>query len=258
MQRWRLVVSRSDDAPELTQREAAVAWEEAITATGLPVATVDAERQRPRLAFGAPPGGSIASRADLVDLWLVRRMPVADVRAAIIPRLPPGHRLEDLHDVWLGEAALPGRVVASDVRAAVRTDATVDELRRAVASILAASTVRRVRMKAERAVEYDLRPFILDAAVDPDDDPADGPGAAVVRMRLGHDPERGIGRAEEVLAELADRSGHSVVAHRLVRLRLLLREDLPPRPTTGGRDRSVDRGVKRGGATRPLPARARD
>src|SRR5687767_1469380 len=53
-QRWRLVVARAADAPQLAQRETLEAWEAAIEAAGLPVARTDGARSRARIAFGAP------------------------------------------------------------------------------------------------------------------------------------------------------------------------------------------------------------
>ena len=37
------------------------------------------------------------------------------VRESLAGHLPAGHRLLDLYDVWLGEAALPGRVAAGEL-----------------------------------------------------------------------------------------------------------------------------------------------
>ena len=63
---------------------------------------------------------------------------------------------------------------------------------------------------------YDLRPFIGDVVVR-------GRGeAAEIVMELRHDPEKGVGRPEEVLAELADRSGVALDGAVIVRERLVL------------------------------------
>ena len=205
------------------------AWEEAVRSSGLPVVTVDDEGRRPRLAFGAPAGGTLASDGDLVDLWLTRRLPIAEVRAALEGRLPADHELVGLHDVWLGEGALPARVVASDLEATVTTSGPVGRLAEAAAAILARRSLPRERTRADRTVAYDLRPLLLDLAVEPADDTTSGPGVALVRMRVAHDPERGAGRPGEVLAALAEEAGQSIEARSIVRRRLLLAEDIEPR-----------------------------
>ena len=60
----------------------------------------------------------IPGEAELADLWLTRaRARVDGPRGARRPRCRPARRLVDLYDVWLGEPALPGQVVASVYRA---------------------------------------------------------------------------------------------------------------------------------------------
>ena len=68
-------------------------------------------------------------------------------------------------------------------------------------AVLESPTLERERAKGGGTVRYDLRPFIEALAVDGTADPV------TLRMTLRHDPERGIGRPDEVLAALADRMG---------------------------------------------------
>lgn len=224
------MVRRAAGAAGVAQREVTAAWEEAIRSSGLPVVTVDDEGRRPRLAFGAPAGGTLASDGDLVDLWLTRRLPVTDVRAALEGHLPSAHDLVGLHDVWLGEGALPARVVASDLEAAVTTSGPAARLAEAAAAILARPSLPRERTRADRTVAYDLRPLLLDLSVEPAGGSTNRPEGALVRMRVAHDPERGVGRPDEVLAALAEEAGQSIETHSVVRRRLLLVDDLEPRP----------------------------
>lgn len=198
-----------------SQRDQLGAWERALEASGLPVAGLDAIPPKPRFAVAAPLGAGIAGEAELVDVWLTAREPVWRVREALGASMPPGHRLLDLHDVWLGEAALPGRVVSSVFRATF-DPGSIDagELRRACAALLAASAIPRDRAKGDGTVRYDLRPFIEGLVVD------DGP--PTVRMTLRHDPERGVGRPDEVLAALAGELRTSLTTRSLVRERLVL------------------------------------
>ena len=122
-QRWRLVARRSAEAPSLTQREVAEAWEAAVVASGLPVAFTDAARPRARVSFGAPLPLGIAAEAELIDLVLVERLPAWRVREALIAALPDGWSLVDLYDVWPAGPPLAGRVVAADYRIVLEGDA---------------------------------------------------------------------------------------------------------------------------------------
>ena len=75
-------------------------------------------------------------------------------------------------------------------------------------------------------VAYDLRPFL--AAVEVRGHPD---GGVEIVMKLRHDPEKGVGRPEEVLAELSDRSGVSLERASLVRDRLVLAPERTAAPS---------------------------
>lgn len=215
VQRWRLTVARDALGAEAGQREQLAAWELALARSGLPVAGLDIEPPRPRVVMAAPLGASMRGEAELFDTWLTERLPAWRVREALAGSMAPGYRLIDIHDAWLGEPALPGRVAASVYRAELVAGAAApDALRRACAALLAAPTLPRARAKGDGTVRYDLRPFIeaLDVTAD----------GTALRMTLRHDPERGVGRPDEVLAALSEAVGADVAAARLVRECLVL------------------------------------
>ena len=215
------------------QREQLAAWEAALVGSGLPIAGLDAPKPRPRFAQGAPLAASIPGEQELADVWLVERVPQWRAREALLPVMPDGFRLVDLYDVWLGEAALPGRVVASVYRATMAGPAVeLGLVRAAVRSLLDATVLPRERRKGDAVVAYDLRAFIDGIEVEgiPEDAPEGAPGDVVVRMVLRHDPEKGIGRPEELLACLGDVLAAPLVVTGLVRERLVLADPAPPPP----------------------------
>lgn len=233
-QRWRLVFGRSLDAPRLAQRGQLDAWEESLVASGLPVAGLDLDPPRPRIVFAAPLGVGVAAEHEVADLFLTERRSVAEVREALWRHLPAGHSLASLHDVWLGAPALPGRVAAADYRARVarehgpdepdEPDAVVDldVLGRAAAGLLAATHLPRTRDKGGRVVTYDLRPLVAGVEVRGVTDPSEDCAIADLRVRVRFDPDRGVGRPEEVLAAIADSVGVGLTIVSLVRERVVL------------------------------------
>ncbi len=225
VQRWRLVLARDPATPDVAQREQLSAWEAAFAGCGLPVAGLDAPKPRPRFAIAAPLAATIPGEGELLDVWLVERQPAWRVREAFGTHLPVGWRLVDAYDVWLGEAALPGRVIASVYRA-VFEPGSVDALRLAEAAgaLLAADSLPRERRKGDTVIAYDLRPFVDDLEIAASD------GATVVRMTLRHDPEKGVGRPEELLAALGEASGMPLAPASIVRERLVLGDPPPPLP----------------------------
>jgi radical SAM-linked protein len=212
------VVAR-DRAKGATQREVAAAWATAIEAAGLPLAGSDGQRGRSRIAFGAPlPVGMTAER-ELIDVVLVDRWPVWRVREALIPHLPEGWRLIDVVDVWLGGPPLAGRVAAADYRIELGEVEDVVALQRAASELNDARRIPRQRLKGGVTVDYDLRPLLVEVAVDPGPPP-------IVRTRTRFEPELGTGRPEEVVGALADRLGAPLATRSIVRERLLLDEDV--------------------------------
>jgi radical SAM-linked protein len=218
-QRWRLVVARSADAPELAQREVAEGWVTAIEDAGLPVAWTEGARSRPRIAFGAPLPIGMAANAELIDVVLTERWPAWRLREAVMDHLPAGWSLVDVQDVWLAGPPLAGRVAAADYRVVLAGSVPVDALRAAAAELLEAPRIARRRAKGDEAVEYDLRPLLIDVSVE------GGPPVTVLTRTRFH-PELGTGRPEEVVAALGDGLGETLEASSILRDRLVLIEDL--------------------------------
>jgi radical SAM-linked protein len=241
VQRWRLVLARAAIGDQ-GQREQQPAWEAALLASGLPFAGLDLPRPRPRFALAAPLAATIPGEAELMDLFLVERLPAWRVREALLATLPAGWRLVEAYDVWLGESALPGRVVASTYRARFGPE-TIDPapLRAAATALLGAPSLVRERRKGEGSIRYDLRPFLERLEVEP------GLDGVVLRMTLRHDPEKGVGRPEEVITALGEATGMALEPVELVRERLELGD--PPAPKPRGRQATASPGRPR---TQPI------
>jgi hypothetical protein len=227
VQRWRLVLHRDALQGETAHRSVQAEWEAALGRSGMPLAGLDAPRPKPRFALAAPLGSAIPGEAELLDLWLVERLPRWHVREALLATMPAGHRLVELYDVWLGEPALPGRVAASVYRATLDAGAIgVETLRAAAAALLGAGSLPRERRKGDATVAYDLRPFLAAIQVEP------GPaGGVVVRLTLRHDPEKGLGRPDEALAALGEQAGTGpLLPTALVREGLVLAQPVAAEP----------------------------
>ena len=115
----------------------------------MPVAVTGATL-RPRLVIAAPVPLNVAAEGELAELFLTERMTRADLWSRLDGHLPAGHRLVDLHDVWIGDRSLSARLAAADYRLSVR-GAEVAELGRACDGLLAAGTLERTRAKGEGA-----------------------------------------------------------------------------------------------------------
>ncbi|HEY6058086.1 MAG TPA: TIGR03936 family radical SAM-associated protein [Candidatus Limnocylindrales bacterium] len=244
-QRWRLLVRRDAPAQALVHREVCELWEASLEAAAIPIARTEGERPRPRITFAVPvPAGMLAER-EPIEIGLLERWPVARLRAALEGGVPAGHAIVDLHDVWIGAPSIAGQVVGADYRFAV--DAETDEMVRATRSLLDASRLPRERARGDRVRTYDLRPLLVGIAVEGAGVEERGRPASptascpLVRARLRHDPELGVGRPDELVAALGEAVGRVILAGVITRERLWLAEDtmgadVPPPLSSVARD----------------------
>lgn len=212
-QRWRLVFARGEEARYLAHLDAVRLWERAFRRGEIPVATSEGFSPRPKLIFAAPLQLGMLAEHELADLYLAERLPAPDLRARLAAGMPRGYSIVDLHDVWIGEPALAPQLAAADYRMTL-LNVEQARLEQAADRLMAAEKLPRERRKEARTIPYDLRPLVLGLRVGPADPAALPPDATVstsagLRMRLRHTQDRGSGRAEEVVAALADLMGMS-------------------------------------------------
>lgn len=226
-QRWRIVFGRP--APPSPEHGDGVAgWETALAAARLPVAFSQGRNARPRVSLAAALPVGVAGEAELAEVVLTERLTRSEVRSRLEGRLPDGHRLVDLFDVWLGEPSLAASLAAADYRLEVR-GAGGAELGGACRGLLASTSLQRTRSKGEgRSVAYDLRPLLQRLDAEPGAGASDGAGGeATVWMRLHHGQEGGAGRPDEVVLALGEWLGQPVAIASAVRERLLTSDELP-------------------------------
>ena len=226
VQRWRLIYRRGPDAPDLSQRDQLAAWQRCIVSAGL--APADGPDAAKVVLAAAMPSGMTGDR-ELADILLPVRVTAADAREGLRGALPTGHELVDLFDVWTGEPALPGQVVAADylvdIDAQPAGTAPID-LASAIEALLAAETLPRGRARSGGSASANLRPLIHDVQ--------EHPGGLWMRLRM--DPSLGSGRPDEVLAAIIAMTGRDITATRIRRERLWLRDEWEAdaaRPTLG-------------------------
>jgi radical SAM-linked protein len=210
-QRWRLVFARGEDAQYLAHLDAVRLWERAFRRGEIPVATSEGFSPRPKLIFAAPLQLGMLAEHELADLYLAERLTAPDLRARLDAGMPRGYSVVDLHDVWTGEPALAPQLAAADYRMTL-LHVEPRRLEEAAERLLAAEKLPRERRKDSKTIPYDLRPLVLGLRVDPADPATLPPDAtpaesAGLWMRLRHSQDRGSGRAEEVVAALADLMG---------------------------------------------------
>jgi hypothetical protein len=152
---------------------------------------------------------------ELADLFLAERLTAPDLRARLVAGMPRGYRVVELHNEWVGAPPLAPQLVAADYRMTLLgvERAVVEEGSRA---LLAAERLPREKRRENRTVAYDLRPLLMELRVGevqavigaapaaPAVQAAAASPAVGLWVRLRHSQDEGSGRAEEVVAALAD------------------------------------------------------
>lgn len=179
------------------------AFERAFRRAGLALLCSGGYHPRPRMQFAAALPLGLASRAELVDVWLVDDPgSAAALHAALGAVAPPGIEILAVQQAPQGAASLPALLRAAEYEVCIAGREPGIAAR--VHALLDAGPLPRRRR--DRA--YDLRPLVDRLTLD------DG---ALLRMRLAAGA-RGTGRPEEVL----DALGVQIPLPRVERVALVL------------------------------------
>ncbi|HEY2155431.1 MAG TPA: TIGR03936 family radical SAM-associated protein [Isosphaeraceae bacterium] len=139
--------------------------ERALRRAAIPVATTQGFNPRPKVTFALALALGIEGRREVVEIDLAAPLEPAEVLERLAATSPPG--LE-----WLGAEPATSNRAAQAQAACYRLD--LPEPRRAAASaavaeLLSSPSRPYSRKRPDRTVELDLRPFLLDAAIDPEE-----------------------------------------------------------------------------------------
>jgi len=205
--RVRLRFAKRDDLRLVSHHDLMRCLERALRRADLPVAVSRGFNPRPRVVFALALALGVEGCREVVELDLTEPLDPSEVLGRLAATSPPG--LE-----WLdAEAVPPGRPAHAEA-VEYRTELPADRLEAAgaaLAAFLAGTTWPYTRHRPDRDVAIDLRPFVLDAGLDPD-------GVLWYRMRI---TPNGAARPEELIDALGlrDLLGRGLV---LARTRLEL------------------------------------
>lgn len=131
-------------------------WERSLRRAGLPLSYSRGFNPRPKLQLAAALPLGTTGAAEILDVWLERRLPLGDVLRALLPVLAPGLSVSEVLDIPLDEQALQPRITSAEYGVAVEWDASAETVRAAIECLLAAPELPSAR----RGQHYDLRPLI--------------------------------------------------------------------------------------------------
>ncbi|HET9476917.1 MAG TPA: TIGR03936 family radical SAM-associated protein [Dehalococcoidia bacterium] len=194
-QRLRFRYRVTEAGCSFSQRELIASWEKAVTDAGLCLAYSEGKRKTAQISMAAPLPQGVTSDGELVEVYLSEPVAPADALRAVSSRFPPG-----VEPLAVEEIGVQAPSVQSQLRWAVYeveiAGCDEGEVRSAVDQLLAADTLPSEYRRETRVRQYDLRPLVLDLAVE-----GAREGRVVLSMRLRAEPEM-TGRADQVIMAL--------------------------------------------------------
>ena len=211
-QRLRIRFAKGAAIKYISHLDLARAWERTFRPAGLPLVYSQGFNPRPRfqIAAGLPVG--VASRAELLDVWLMQQWEPEEVLARLRAVSPPGLEVLEVVEADLKAPSLQSQVCAADYEAVVRTVEPLAAIQGRVEALLGAPTLPRRRLHKGEWQTYDLRPLIHSITVTMGG-VQDGERILVMRLLAS---QQGAGRPDEVL----DALGLSLLPHTVERIML--------------------------------------
>src|SRR3972149_6942209 len=128
MQRLRLTFSRGEEVKYTPPLDLMRLWERVLRRTDLPLAYSQGFSPHPRLSLAAPLAIGVTSSAELMDIFLERRVSPHFLLQALKGRLPQGIESSELYEVGLDSPSLQSQVLCAEYQVIIETEKTEAEI----------------------------------------------------------------------------------------------------------------------------------
>ena len=221
MQRLRIRLSRGQEIKFISHLDIMRLWERALCRAQIPIAYSEGFSPHPRISLAAPLSVGITSEAELMDLFVAKRVSPHWFTAAVSQQLPPGIEILGVYQIALSMPSLQSQVRYAEYRVEVETEKESKDIESAISALLSVEHLPWYHQRDTGRRSYDLRVLIKDLwLIDC------GQPYSILGMRVSCD-SGGSGRPEQVALAL----GFTHHPHSMHRTRLLLET----KPKTGRR-----------------------
>lgn len=196
VQRLRITFSRGDEAKYCSHLDLMRLWERALRRAGLPVAYSEGFTPHPRIAIASPLPVGVRGRAELMEIYLRKRVSPRFFLDQIEPQLPTGMGISQIEEAAIGLPSLQAAVRRAEYRVEANWGSDRADLELRVLSLMALGQLIIERSRPGGNKSVDLRALLDRVWVD-----AVESGRCVIGMLLRTDSQ-GSGRPEEVTAAL--------------------------------------------------------
>ena len=195
MQRLRVTFSRGEELKYISHLDMMRLWERALRRAAMPVAYSESHSPQPRISLAAPLQIGMTSEAELMDVFMERRILPYYFMRGVAHQLPRGIEIKEVREMGLRLPSLQSQVRFAEYRVEVAAEETL-EIPPALRSLLAKETLPWQHMRDTGPRRYDLRALIDHLWMEELRD-----SQCILGMRLRLD-SKGTGRPEQVALAL--------------------------------------------------------
>jgi len=196
VQRFRVRFRRGEEVKYITHLDLMRSWERAMRRAGVALAYSEGHTPHPRLSLAAPLAVGVTSSAELMDVFLSRRIAPRDFMRSVSAQLPAGIEILEVAEVGLGLPSLQSEARWARYRVEGPFGGSHEEGRSAIDRFLAAESIPWEHMRDKEVRRYDIRTLVRELWVD--EAPS---GSYALGMVLRCD-NTATGRPEQVVAAL--------------------------------------------------------
>jgi radical SAM-linked protein len=135
-------------------------WQRALRRADIPLAYSQGFSPHPRLSLAAPLAIGVTSSAELMDIFLQRRVSPHFFLKTVGQQLPPGIDISEVVEIGSGLPSLQSQVLYADYEVCMETDIEPSEVDDSVRSLLAMDTLPWQHTRDKEIRRYDLRRLI--------------------------------------------------------------------------------------------------
>jgi radical SAM-linked protein len=196
MHRLRLKFSRGEKLKFLSHLDLMRLWERALRRAGMPPAYSEGFSPHPKISLAAPLPVGVTSQAEIMDVFLGRRITPGLFVQRVVPQLPDGIAIIDMMAVNLLAPSLQSRLRLAEYIVEINAHGDDRQVEQEIASLLAKEQLAWHHSRDTGERYYDLRVLIDDIWLD-----AKTNTGYSIGMRLRCDSS-GSGRPEQVIKAL--------------------------------------------------------
>ena len=196
MQRLRIRFCRGQELQFISHLDLVRLWQRVLQRAGVSLAYSEGFSPHPRISLAAPLPVGVTSEAELMDLFVTKRVSPHWFTSAVSQKLPPGTEILGVYPIMLTMPSLQSQVRYAEYQVEVETEKEAKDIETAVSSLLSTEHLPWHHQRDTGRRSYDLRAFIDDLwSIDWRH------SYGVIGMRLRCDSS-GSGRPEQVTSAL--------------------------------------------------------